>query len=74
MMYRNAGSPTVTGTITGFTDVTSVSAWAQSAMLWATQNNVINGDRQTDGSLMLKAKAGATRAETATMLKNYYDK
>ena len=74
MLYRNAGSPAVTGTITGFTDAANISEWAVDAILWATRNGVINGDRQSDGRLKLKAKDGATRAETATMLENYYNK
>ena len=71
MLYRDAGKPAVAGTITGFADAADVSAWAQDAMLWATQNGILNGDRQQDGSLKLKAKAGATRAEAATMLEQY---
>ena len=43
-------------------------------MLWATQNKVVNGAVQSDGTLLLNPTNGATRAETAAMLANYYNK
>ncbi|MDO5785164.1 MAG: S-layer homology domain-containing protein, partial [Eubacteriales bacterium] len=73
MLYRNAGSPAVTG-ILDFKDAAGVSDWAKDSVLWATQNKVINGAQQADGTLLLNAKTGATRAETATMLEGYYNK
>ncbi|MDO5785603.1 MAG: leucine-rich repeat protein [Eubacteriales bacterium] len=73
MMYRNENSPAVTGAL-NFKDATTVSDWALDAMLWATQNQVINGAQQSDGTLLLNSKTNATRAETATMLMNFCEK
>lgn len=73
MLYNDAEKPTVTGTL-DYKDAASVSEWAKDAMLWATQNKVINGAVQSDGTLLLNPTSGATRAETAAMLTNYYSK
>ena len=43
MLYRYAGSPAVSGTITGFVDAASVSDWALDAMSWAVENGIITG-------------------------------
>ena len=74
MLYNDAGRPEVSGTITGFADVASVSDWAKPAVLWATQNKIIGGALRADGKLLLNPTDGATRAETANMLKRYYSK
>lgn len=73
MLHNDAGKTAVTGTL-NFKDAAGVSDWAKDAMLWATQNKVINGAVQSDGTLLLNAANGAIRAETAAMLKNYYSK
>lgn len=73
MLYNDAGKKAVTGTL-NFKDAANVSDWAKDAMLWATQNKVINGAAQADGTLLLNPTNGATRAETAAMLANYYNK
>ncbi len=73
MLYRSAGSTAVTGKL-DFVDAAGVSDWAEDAMLWATQNKIINGALQSNGTLLLNAQLGATRAEAATMLENYYNK
>ena len=66
MLYRYTGSPAVEGTL-NFPDAGSVSDYAKDAMLWATQNGIING--KTDGRL---DPAGlATRAQVATMIARY---
>ena len=74
MLYNEAGKPTVSGTITGFADAANVSAWAKDAVLWATQNKVLNGALQSDGTLRINPTSGATRAETAALLVNHYYK
>ena len=66
MLYRYAGSPAVEGTL-NFPDAGSVSDYAKDAMLWATQNGIING--KTDGRL--DPTGLATRAQVATMIARY---
>ena len=65
-LYRAAGSPAVSGNLLSYPDGISVSAWAESAMLWATQNGIISG---IDG--MLTPQGQATRAQVATMLMRF---
>ena len=66
MLYRAAGSPAVSGNLLSYPDGSSVSAWAESAMLWATQNGIISG---IDG--MLTPQGQATRTQVATMLMRF---
>ena len=66
MLYRYAGSPAVSGTITGFTDGDSVSSWATDAMIWAVDNGIIVG---SNGSI--NAQGLTTRAQVAAMLKRF---
>jgi hypothetical protein len=67
MLWRYADSPTSTNTELAFGDASSVSSWAQQAMLWATENGIVQGN--TDGSL--NPKGSATRTEVATIIMNY---
>jgi hypothetical protein len=67
MLWRYADSPTSTKTELAFDDASSVSSWAQQAMLWATENGIVQGN--TDGSL--NPKGSATRTEVATIIMNY---
>lgn len=66
MLYRYAGSPAVTGTLS-FTDAGSISDYAQAALLWASQIGIIGG--MGDGSVA--PTAGAERAQVAAMLARY---
>ena len=66
MLYRYAGSPAVSGTITGFVDAASVSDWALDAMTWAVENGIITG---SNGKL--NPQNNATRAEVAAMLMRF---
>ena len=66
MLYRYAGSPAVSGAMTGFADTASVSTWASDAMTWAVSLGIING---MDGSL--NPQGEATRAQVATMLMRF---
>lgn len=65
-IYRYAGKPAATGSLLGFSDYKSVSAYATDAMKWATRNEVITG---IGGKLV--PNAAATRAQVATMLYRY---
>lgn len=42
MLYRFAGAPAVSGAL-NFNDANAVSEYAWSALLWATQNGILNG-------------------------------
>ena len=68
MLYRAAGSPAVSGNFLAFSDGDSVSSWAESAMLWATQSGIIGG---IDGALTPQGQA--TRAQVAAMLQRFME-
>ena len=65
-IYRYAGKPTATGTLTGFSDYNKVSGYATDAMKWATRNEIITG---IGGKLV--PTAAATRAQVVAMLYRY---
>ena len=70
ILYRYAGSPTVTGSLSGYPDQAQVSSFAVSAMQWAVSNGIITG--VNDGSkTTLSAKGNATRAQVAVMLHRF---
>ena len=66
MLYRFAGAPAVSGALS-FNDASAVSEYARSALLWATQNGILNG---VGGNLAAPA-ALAERAQVAAMLARY---
>ena len=66
MLYRYAGSPAANGSLDGFSDAASVSAYAVNAMQWAVANGIING---SDGKL--NPQDNATRAEVAAILMRF---
>ncbi len=66
MLYRFAGAPAVSGALS-FNDASAVSEYARSALLWATQNGILNG---VGGSLAAPT-AHAERAQVAAMLARY---
>ena len=70
MLYSHAGSQAVSGDLSGFADGSKVSDWAKDAVIWATTNHVING-KYVNGKLSIDPQGNATRAEAATMMKNY---
>lgn len=67
MLYRYAGEPEITATITGFPDTASVSDWASDAMTWAVQSGLIAGM----GNNTLAPQGTATRAQVATILMRF---
>lgn len=69
MLYRYAGEPTVSGSLSAFTDAGSVSSWANNAMLWATQNGIITGVTSTT----IDPQGTATRAQAAAMLMRFME-
>lgn len=68
MLYRYEGSPAVSGSLSSYPDAASISDWAESAMIWATETVLING---MNGKL--SPKTGATRAQLAAMLMRFLD-
>lgn len=54
MLYRYAGSPAVNGSLP-FSDADTASDYAQNALIWATQNGILNG--YGDGRIGPKANA-----------------
>ena len=67
MLYRYAGSPDVSGSLNGFTDASSIGAFARNAVIWATTLGVVNGYK--DGSF--GPNRTAQRSEMAAMLHRY---
>ena len=68
MLYRLAGEPTVSGSITA-PDAASVSAWASDAMVWAMNIGLIEGDE--NGAVT--PTATATRAQAAAIFMRYIE-
>lgn len=70
-LYRMAGSPAVVDELPRrFVDAGSVSSWAQIAMSWAVQNDIIRG--RSGGRIA--PQDAATRAEAAAMLQRFVEK
>lgn len=69
MLYRYAGSPDVSGSLDGYSDVDAVSSWAIPAMEWAVENGLIAG--VGDGTLSPQGEA--TRAQVATILMRFIE-
>ena len=66
MLYRQAGAPAVEGKLSDrFTDCAD-DAWYTSAILWASQNKVVNGYGK-----VFKPNQAVTRQELATILYKY---
>lgn len=70
MFWRYAGSPAASGSISQFSDAREVSGWALDAVRWAVSQGILKG--MGDGTLA--PQGGATRAETAALLQQFYDK
>lgn len=64
ILYRYAGSPSVgSNYISGYTDGSKVSSWAQDSMNWAVSKGLITGNTKGE----LKPTEPATRAQVATI-------
>ena len=70
ILYRYAGSPKTTGTLSGYTDKNKVSTYATTAMEWAVKNGIITGKSAST----LDPTGQGTRAEVAVMLHRYLTK
>ncbi len=67
ILWRNEGSPN-TNAVADFTDSNDISSYALSAVAWAKENGIINGNSENK----FEAQSGTTRAEAADILANYY--
>lgn len=67
MLYRYYGSPAVSGSLSGYADGSSVSDWAEDAMLWAIEQGLIEGI----GGNKLAPAADTTRAQLAQILMRF---
>lgn len=70
-LYQDAGAPSVSGSIS-FVDADDVSSWAKKAVLWSIRSGILSGSKQ-NGTLYLLPKGKTTRAQAATMLKQYLE-
>ena len=66
LLYRFYGTPAVSGTLS-FVDAGAISDYAQDALLWATQNGILNGV----GNNRIVPSADAQRAQVAAMFARY---
>ena len=69
MLYRYAGTPAATNRELYFSDSEKIEAYAREAILWATENGILNG--YEDGSFA--PNGSATRAQAAAMLARYVE-
>ena len=69
MLWRYAGEPASSYSLSAFSDAGSVSGWAETAMAWAVENGIITG--MTDTTLV--PQGSATRAQCAAMLMRFVE-
>lgn len=69
MLWRAAGSPETSKSLSGYADASSVSDWAVEALAWAVDNGIISGM----GGSSLAPQTTATRAQVAVMLMQFVD-
>ncbi len=67
--YIRASTSYNSNALSGFSDASSVSSYAVTAMKWAVSKGIVSGTTSTT----LSPTASCTRAETATMLKRFID-
>lgn len=66
MLYRYAGKPAVSGSLSAFSDASEVSPWAYDAMVWAVDKGIIVGYNNK-----LTPKANATREQVAAIMARF---
>lgn len=69
MLWRYAGSPSVSNSLSGYTDAGTVSSYAQQAMAWCVEKGIIGGTTATT----LSPQGPATRAQVATILMRFIE-
>ncbi|MCD7769611.1 MAG: S-layer homology domain-containing protein [Oscillospiraceae bacterium] len=68
MLYRLAGSPSVSGDLSAYSDGDAVQSYARNAMIWAVEKGIIQG-YSADNTL--RPANAATRAEVCAILVRY---
>ena len=69
MLWRYAGSPSVSNDLSNYTDAGTVSSYAQQAMAWCVEQGIIGGTTTTT----LSPQGPATRAQVATILMRFIE-
>ena len=69
MLWRYAGEPASSYSLSAFTDAASVSDYAETAMAWAVEHGIITG--MTDTTIV--PQGTATRAQCAAMLMRFVE-
>ena len=69
MLWRYAGSPSVSDNLSGYTDADTVSSYAQQVMTWCVEHGIIGGTTTTT----LSPQAEVTRAQVATILMRFIE-
>ena len=67
MLWRYAGEPESSYSLSAYSDAASVSDWAEEAMSWALENGIVEGMTATT----LEPQSTATRAQCATIFMRY---
>lgn len=70
ILYRYFQSPNITGSLEAFPDGDTASPYAKDALIWATQNGLINGIK-SGNITTLAPKATATRAQIASIIMRF---
>ena len=70
MLWRYAGKPQAESSLADFIDGSETSQWAESAMVWAVEQGLIEGM----GNAQLNPQGQATRAQAATILMRFVEK
>lgn len=68
ILYRYNGEAVTEDLLSSFPDAGAVSGYAVEAMQWAVSRGLISGDPASDGTLWLRPRDGATRAQIAKIL------
>ena len=68
ILYRYNGEAVTGDLLFSFPDADAVSGYAVEAMQWAVSRGLISGDPASDGTLWLRPRDGATRAQIAKIL------
>ena len=67
MLYRMAGSPATSQSISGFQDAAKVASYAKNAMAWAVEVGLISGYEDNT----LRPESYASRAEVCALMMRY---
>lgn len=68
ILYRDSGSPAVTGSLAAFPDSVAADEYAVNALIWAVEKGIISG---SEGLLL--PQSSATRAQCAKILVSYQE-